>query len=128
MGIDVRRFIIHGVLKGYISRIHKYPILISTTVSPLLKNPSNSSNNSSSATTPHPGGYPLSRQLGTSSSGNNGSNYGALQLDHLPSIHRLVKYLNGRHHYDEICTLFGISAKEMDEVLKPELGIRFILR
>ncbi len=73
-------------------------------------------------------GYPLSRQLGTSSSGsasnNNtggtgGSNYGGA-VDHLPSIYRLSKYLNGRHHYDEICTLFGISCKELDEILNTE--------
>ncbi|KAG9303557.1 hypothetical protein G9A89_018453 [Geosiphon pyriformis] len=41
---------------------------------------------------------------------------------------KLRKMLNGKHHYDEICTQEGCSAKELDATLSVESEIKFIWR
>ncbi|CAG8548219.1 17561_t:CDS:2 [Rhizophagus irregularis] len=80
LNIDIRRFISFGVIKGFLYRVHKYPIL------------------------PEPHN----------------------QQSELPS--RLRKLLNGKHHYDEICTMEGCSARKLDEILAAEPEVKFIWR
>jgi hypothetical protein len=36
-------------------------------------------------------------------------------------------YLNGKHHYDEICTRFGWSCSELDEQLGG-MGVAFVYK
>jgi len=80
--IDVRRLILFGVIKGFLQRVHKYPIL--------------------------PNQYQNSL------------------IDKGDNEQFIKKYLNGRHHYDEICTKLSYSPKELDEILKRYSGIKFI--
>lgn len=65
------RFISFGVIKNFLYRVHKYPILTDAAPECVRKG--------------------------------------------IPEL--LLPYLDGQHHYDEICTEFGYSAREMDEVL-----------
>ncbi|RUP50999.1 nitrogen permease regulator 2-domain-containing protein [Jimgerdemannia flammicorona] len=69
--MDIRRFISFGVIKGFLYRVHKYPILTDTAPESVRKR--------------------------------------------VPPL--LLPFLDGQHHYDEICTKFGHSVREMDEVL-----------
>jgi len=78
LNIDIRRFISFGVIKGFLYRVHKYPML------PELHNQ---------------------------------------QSKLLPQLRRL---LNGKHHYDEICTMEGCSARKLDETLAAEPEVKFI--
>ncbi|CAG8499748.1 2654_t:CDS:2 [Diversispora eburnea] len=80
LNIDIRRFISFGVIKGFIYRVHKYPIL------PENYNPQN------------------------------------------PTIAKLRGFLNGKHHYDEICSMEGCSVRELDELLSTEPEVKFILQ
>ncbi|KAJ3295788.1 Nitrogen permease regulator 2 [Borealophlyctis nickersoniae] len=75
-----RRFILFGVIKGFLYRVHKYPMW-------LTRSDANDS----------------------------------------PNRH-LKRYLNGQHHYDELCTLFGCTARELDDVLKTEPAVKFVWR
>jgi hypothetical protein len=92
-----RRFILHGVLKGYIRRLHKYPIYSHWTES--------SSNRSGI--------------LASSSS---------LSTGHVIGFSQVAKYLNGLHHYDQVCSLLGCSAKELDDILYNEPDVYFIYK
>ncbi|KAI9296912.1 nitrogen permease regulator 2 [Neoconidiobolus thromboides FSU 785] len=40
----------------------------------------------------------------------------------------IKKYLNGKHHYDEICTEFNYSPIEMDKLLMNEPNVKFIYK
>lgn len=80
-----------GVIKGLIYRVHKYPILTCTT---------NDNENK-------PLSFPLENQY-----------------DHVVNkytgvaIHPdIIPFLDGKHHYDEICTELECSPHELDEQL-----------
>ncbi|KNC99135.1 nitrogen permease regulating protein NPR2 [Spizellomyces punctatus DAOM BR117] len=80
LNIDVRRFILYGVIKGFVYRVHKYPVWLA-----------------------RPGEH-----LGDSPN------------------RQLKRYLDGRRHYDELCTILGCNARELDEILKTEPSVKFI--
>ncbi|KAG0168466.1 Nitrogen permease regulator 2 [Apophysomyces sp. BC1015] len=87
--IDVRRFISFGVIKGLIYRVHKYAVLT-------LCNPNDA----------HPG-TPSKKQYGKVINRNTGT-----------TIHPdIIPFLDGRHHYDAICTELKCSPQELDEQL-----------
>ncbi|KAG0082884.1 Nitrogen permease regulator 2 [Podila epicladia] len=180
--IDVRRFISFGVIKGFLYRVHKYPILdyhepVTAATTPLnskgepttSSNPSATTTNSassssaatpvlSSAPTPVPnalappptlsianGGEPQSQrklygdtlaptdqsnymtysqhQQQQSDSGNSGANSSRVIIP--PALRKL---LDGQHHYDELCTQFGCSVREMDQILATDSRVKFIYR
>ncbi|ORY90531.1 nitrogen permease regulator 2-domain-containing protein [Syncephalastrum racemosum] len=93
--IDVRRFISFGVIKGLIYRVHKYPILthMSTSHEP-----------QQALILPTRAQYSKLININTG------------QTIH-PDI---IPYLDGCHHYDEICTALYCSPHELDE----QLGFR----
>ncbi|KAI8915639.1 nitrogen permease regulator 2, partial [Gorgonomyces haynaldii] len=72
--IDVRKFILYGLVKGIISRVHRYPYLYQETSVPL----------------------------------------------------DLLKYLDGKHHLDEICTIKSWTHKQTQKMLS-HLPVRYIL-
>ncbi|KAI8138520.1 nitrogen permease regulator 2 [Fennellomyces sp. T-0311] len=93
--IDVRRFISFGVIKGLIYRVHKYPILTNVDASDA------------------PLGLPPKSMHGKIINDNTGS----------PIHPDIIPYLDGLHHYDEICTALGCSPQELDEQLQtPSTG------
>ncbi|KAJ3052220.1 Nitrogen permease regulator 2 [Rhizophlyctis rosea] len=79
--IDVRRFILYGVVRGFVYRVHKYPMWVTKT--------------DQSAASDSPLKY-------------------------------LRRYLNGHHHYDELCTMFACTPKELDEILKVESAVKIL--
>ncbi|KAK3821710.1 MAG: nitrogen permease regulator 2 [Benniella sp.] len=83
--IDVRRFISFGVIKGFLHRVHKYPILDYFDPAMLIS------------------------------------------LSPFSFSHH-YRMLNGQHHYDELCTMFGCSVREMDQILATDSRVKFIYR
>lgn len=89
LNIDERRVISFGVIKGLIYRVHKYPILTCTT------------NDNETLS------FPLENQYDRVVNKYTGA-----------SIHPdIIPFLNGKHHYDEICTELECSPHELDEQL-----------
>ncbi|KAG0337570.1 Nitrogen permease regulator 2 [Podila horticola] len=181
--IDVRRFISFGVIKGFLYRVHKYPILdhhepVTPATTPLnskgepttSSNPSataTSSASSSSAATPVLSSAPIPvpnamppppppastthgepqpprklygdtlaptdqnnhmaynqhQQQPSNDSGNSGGSSSGVII---PLA--LRKLLDGQHHYDELCTQFGCSVREMDQILATDSRVKFIYR
>ncbi|KAF9374983.1 Nitrogen permease regulator 2 [Podila verticillata] len=178
--IDVRRFISFGVIKGFLYRVHKYPILdyhepvtaaptplnskgeptTSTIPSATTTNSATSSSTAtpvlSSAPTPVPNApvppstttngepQPPRKPYGDTSaskdqnnymthsqhqqhqsndSGNTGVSSGGVIIP--PALRKL---LDGQHHYDELCTQFGCSVREMDQILATDSRVKFIYR
>ncbi|ORZ12259.1 nitrogen permease regulator 2 [Absidia repens] len=86
--IDIRRFISFGVIKGLIYRVHKYPILV---------NCHHQQENRLA--------FPTIEQQQTLINRNTGM-----------GIHPdIFIFLDGQHHYDEICTQLKCSPQELDE-------------
>ncbi|KAF9912147.1 Nitrogen permease regulator 2 [Linnemannia zychae] len=180
--IDVRRFISFGVIKGFLYRVHKYPILDyydplapGSTVSSapssvklhapqpvngqaapssIMSAPSmaTAALTPSTATAPTGG---VSSRPGTPSTilANQKKMYGdtLAPSDQHPyqqqqtSQHQqqvsssdsasgtiippaLRKRLNGQHHYDELCTHFGCSVRDLDKLLATDSRVKFIYR
>jgi hypothetical protein len=110
--LEIRKFVLFGVLKGYITRIHKYPVLESL----VFENPI------------QPGYNPTitisnTRFQGLHGSMNNLTRYTVIPLDLV--IHR--RCMDGSHSYDEICTNFEITAKELDQVVDA-VGARVVFK
>ncbi|KAF9575044.1 Nitrogen permease regulator 2 [Mortierella alpina] len=181
--IDVRRFISFGVIKGFLYRVHKYPIL--DYHDPSLANPATTA----APGTPSKSNVQLPTTSGTSTSAAPGlvtaamapsvattttsvvssrpetpSNVSSTQKkvygqslaptdQHLHTSHNpppyhsqphqhqgdhstsapvipsaLRKLLNGEHHYDELCTQFGCSVRELDQILATDSRVKFIYR
>ncbi|KAI1319016.1 Nitrogen permease regulator 2 [Mortierella claussenii] len=185
--IDVRRFISFGVIKGFLYRVHKYPILdnhdpatVTASTAKALDAPPSSSGSATAiavaSTIAAPSMTPLV-PMATLTNGTNGDTtrpgmpsrsgtpsgqpkkvYGdtltpADQNGHPHSTHpqqqhshhqlqdssnsssstfsippALQRLLDGEHHYDELCTTFGCSVREMDRILATDSRVKFIYR
>ncbi|KAG2218575.1 hypothetical protein INT45_014164, partial [Circinella minor] len=89
--IDVRRFISFGVIKGLIYRVHKYPIITNVDSNEVI-----------------PLGLPDKSHYSKIININTGA----------PIHPDIIPYLDGLHHYDEICTALKCSPQELDEQLQ----------
>ncbi|KAG0017688.1 Nitrogen permease regulator 2 [Entomortierella chlamydospora] len=155
--IDVRRFISFGVIKGFLYRVHKYPILdycdpvtAGTPNAKPLSERQQPITAAGLAAAPIPGG---TSRPGTpmALAQTQKKNYGDTQAPadqnaHNPYQHNdrhnepssvatgftippaLERMLNGEHHYDELCTMFGCSVRELDLILATDSRIKFIYR
>lgn len=85
-----RRVISFGVIKGLIYRVHKYPILTSTT-------PQENEQFH----------FPSKQQYHRVVNKYTG----------MPIHSDIIPFLDGKHHYDEICTELECSPQELDEQL-----------
>ncbi|KAF8945450.1 Nitrogen permease regulator 2 [Haplosporangium gracile] len=190
--IDVRRFISFGVIKGFLYRVHKYPILdyydpvtpgsaassapssaklhapqlVNGETAPssvIVSAPSlaTAALTPSTATATAPtGGVPSRPGTPSAITANQKKMYGdslAPKDQHTyPQQHQaqqqyqqqqqhqqmssndsgsgvviplaLRKRLNGQHHYDELCTHFGCSVRDLDKLLATDSRVKFIYR
>ena len=86
--LDPRKFIVFGIVKGFVERIHRYPIYHS------IESPNHT-----------------------------------MEINPRQEIiHKMKKYLNGKHHYDELCTRFGCSVRELEEILHSDSTIHIIFK
>ncbi|KAG0373781.1 Nitrogen permease regulator 2 [Mortierella sp. AD032] len=181
--IDVRRFISFGVIKGFLYRVHKYPILDYYDPAALGSAPSSAPSSAklhapqpvngqtapssimpapsiataaitpSTATAPT-GGVPSRPGTPSAIMANQKKMYGdtltpadqhPYQQQHQAAHHHLQgsssdsssgvllppalrKRLNGQHHYDELCTHFGCSVRDLDKLLATDSRVKFIFR
>lgn len=101
--IDVRRFITFGIIKGFLYRIHRYAIQTTN-----LKNedgPSKAAGNMQGSGT---------KAFDARNGGRESRRRDALPLTH---------FLDATHSFDEICTYYSISEKDLLQRLRhPQLG------
>ncbi|KAI8841351.1 nitrogen permease regulator 2 [Chytridium lagenaria] len=88
LNIDIRRFIVFGIVKGFLYRVRKYPLWV-----------------------------PLKGDAAAEIDGSDGE-----------VVRRFRSYLDGRCHYDQLCTEFQMSPSDLDEILGVSPHIRFIWR
>ncbi|RCH86317.1 chitin deacetylase, partial [Rhizopus stolonifer] len=86
--VDERRVISFGVIKGLIYRVHKYPILTHMT-----------HENEVVPFLPSASEIVINKNTG------------------MPIYPDIIPFLDGKHHYDEICTSLECSPQELDEQL-----------
>ncbi|KAI9260175.1 nitrogen permease regulator 2 [Sporodiniella umbellata] len=86
--VDERRVISFGVIKGLIYRVHKYPILTQM-----------AHENETVPFLPSASEIVINRNTG------------------MPIYPDILPFLDGKHHYDEICTSLECSPQELDEQL-----------
>ncbi|KAF9550244.1 Nitrogen permease regulator 2 [Mortierella hygrophila] len=167
--IDVRRFISFGVIKGFLYRVHKYPILDYYDPATSGSAPS-SAPSSAKLHTPQPVNAEAAPSTATAAVPNRGvtsrpgtpsaitSNQKKMYGDNLAPTDQqthaqqhqglqqhqqgssndsasgvviplaLRKRLNGQHHYDELCTHFGCSVRDLDKLLATDSRVKFIYR
>ncbi len=110
--IDVRRFITFGIFKGFLYRVHKYAFAAS------LSKPSSKkltkANIDRSRT--QVGGGLQSKGIATDSS------------EDVAGDAELMKYLDGTHCFDEICTDLMVSERELGSRLKAMGDVQIICR
>ena len=126
VGVDVRRLITFGVIRGFLYRVHKYA-LASKSRSGSKRNrlhlpkldPNSSSLNSSSNNDLPPGSWDAkSKSEGKDKDA--GLEWAAegLKALSLEQEKQLGRLLDGTHCFDEICTEMGISERELMARLK----------
>lgn len=154
-GIDVRRFITFGIIKGFLYRVHKYAIAASTVLPPApptslqtsaatsIVNPSRDSDTATirghAGVHHHPNptshvhtpSFSLHRPSIASTTSLNphiasGQNLNPTKSDDLHGLDTMVsdrerngglpllKFLDGMHCFDEICTELGLAEKEVE--------------
>ncbi|KAF2471009.1 nitrogen permease regulator 2 [Lindgomyces ingoldianus] len=153
-GIDVRRLITFGVIKGFLYRVHRYAISTASSLPPpplpptsLLgpnapTNPSNNNinvkNHDSDTATLRPLTHKPSMASTTFVPRDNGVRESGLKhhdkerLDSLLTEERdalpLVRFLDGMHCFDEMCTELGLGEKAVEEKIKRAGEVAFLWR
>lgn len=121
-GVDVRRFVTFGVIKGFLYRVHKYAI--ATTPGHTTNGDSTTSRRSSSRTI-----SPLAR---ADDDGHDDDHYDDDEAREAQERKRtkraLGRYLDGTHCFDAICTELGISERELMGELKRWGDVQIIHR
>ena len=108
-GIDVRRFITFGVIKGFLYRVHKYAI--ATSSRKLTK----------------PSAIDRSKRREEEESKTTGTKVDPDGIGHVDDGD-LARYLDGTHCFDEICTEMMVSEKELMARLKAWGDVQVICR
>lgn len=110
-GVDVRRLVTFGVIKGFLYRVHKYAI--ATPPHSAVRHPLDTSRRSSLATTAS-----LATVDGDKDDDVHGDDEAGEARERAKRRRALGRYLDGRHCFDEICTDLGISERELMGELK----------
>ncbi len=111
-GIDVRRLVTFGVIKGFLYRVHKYAI--ATTTATITRSSGGENLKGGSQT----------EMLPSSSARDDGG--GVKERGQKKS--ELGRYLDGTYCFDEICTELGISERELVGELKRWGDVQIIHR
>jgi hypothetical protein len=111
-GIDVRRFITFGVIKGFLYRVHRYAIVSSP---PALNNDNIARNLEDLAFEPERVEYWRSTRRGSLGGSSNGGDS------------PLSKFLDGMHCFDEICTVMQQGEGKIMKKLKSTYNEVFII-
>lgn len=117
--IDVRRFITFGIIKGFLYRVHRYALQTSE------KTP----DQRRGLQQHYAGGSPSDvrqkerRKHSRQQHGNNTDDTEGEDEDEKELKARLLRFLDGTHCFDEICTELCMSEQElMTRLMKPEMG------
>lgn len=119
-GIDVRRFITFGVIKGFLYRVHKYAVATSAGTAlppaPPASLKSGAVSTVGEATGRHQGGTRRESVGALGGKGDAAVGVGS-RLDSIVSgeeAYGVVRFLDGMHCFDEICTVVGVGEKVVE--------------
>ncbi|KAJ3173935.1 Nitrogen permease regulator 2 [Geranomyces variabilis] len=126
LNVDVRRFILFGVLHGFVYRVHKYPIWVAR---PPVADAAGDSHPQPTPTPP-PLPPPPSQQQSSASATQPPAAAAAAAAPQPLAPKTLRRFLDGSRHYDALCTLFGCSPRDLDEILAGDAPgcVRFVWR
>jgi hypothetical protein len=110
LGIDVRRFITFGIIKGFLYRVHKYAVVDGTLAGP-NGHPSRLGDHFKAAC------VSAAKVVNWQDGGGAGSDGESSAAD-IP----LSRFLDGLHCFDEICTELQLSEKRVAEKMKKIYG------
>lgn len=120
-GVDVRRLVTFGVIKGFLYRVHKYAV--ATTPRFAASGGSRTSRRSSSATTAS-----FAKVDGESRDDGHDDGEAREAREREKKKRALGRYLDGTHCFDEICTDLGVSERELVGELKKWGEVQIIHR
>jgi len=120
-GVDVRRLVTFGVIKGFLYRVHKYAV--ATTPRFAASGGSRTSRRSSSATTAS-----FAKADGDNRDDGHDNGEAREAREREKKKRALGRYLDGTHCFDEICTDLGISERELVGELKKWGEVQIIHR
>ncbi|KAI8587052.1 nitrogen permease regulator 2-domain-containing protein [Geranomyces variabilis] len=127
LNVDVRRFILFGVLHGFVYRVHKYPIWVAR---PPVADATADSHPQQTPTPPPPPPLPPPSQQQSSASASQPPATTAAAAPQPLAPKTLRRFLDGSRHYDALCTLFGCSPRDLDDILAGDAPgcVRFVWR
>ena len=122
-GIDVRRFITFGVIKGFLYRVHKYATAPAAVRSAHRRSGKNKAKSNLAGGWKEHNAKARRAEDGDGNDGDDGGTEGGgrKKAD-------LLKYLDGTHCFDEICTELMISERELMARLKEWGDVQIIHR
>ncbi|KAF1914254.1 nitrogen permease regulator 2 [Ampelomyces quisqualis] len=125
-GVDVRRLITFGIIKGFLYRVHKYAVATTSPLPPapptsLATSTANLHEDGSGTIKP---GFALHRPSSTTLAHSHGVDWAGQQLSaahpgpddqgHTENALSLLKFLDGMHCFDEMCTELGLPEKVVE--------------
>ncbi|KAK3114849.1 Nitrogen permease regulator 2 [Teratosphaeriaceae sp. CCFEE 6253] len=137
-GVDVRRLITYGVVKGVLRRVHKYALALDNSLSTRLSSTQDSSPTKSKPKSNEdavrefdrawkraaltsgwatPPSAPLVMEVGVAGAGRRRDAGNEEENDYHDTV-VLRRLLDGRHCFDEICVTLGLSEKRVVEKLR----------
>ncbi|KAJ3158270.1 Nitrogen permease regulator 2 [Geranomyces michiganensis] len=127
LNVDVRRFILFGVLHGFVYRVHKYPIWVAR---PPPSDAASESHPPQQTPTPPPLPPPLPLQHPGATSQPPTAGAAVAPAPQPLAPRTIRRFLDGTRHYDALCTLFGCSPRDLDEILAGDAPgcVRFVWR
>ena len=142
-GLDVRRLVTFGVIKGFLYRVSKYGVLMPNLSkwskgSMELLNKSNRTQSKQETLTRDPiASYDTQEEQirdgenGCTGPGNSyrrksGRKNSQGQVNAVDVFHDMSQYLGGLHSFDEICTKFEISEKDLIRRLRDIKDVQFL--
>jgi len=128
-GIDVRRLITFGVIKGFLYRVHKYAVAARSYSGAVSRAESLRGSKEEGGDGGELGRSWPGRNGGGDGDGNEGSRKDegggeGMEMGNLP----LAKYLDGMHCFDEICTELQMSEREVMEKIRRAYGEVHVLQ
>ncbi|KAF2713826.1 nitrogen permease regulator 2 [Pleomassaria siparia CBS 279.74] len=144
-GIDIRRFITFGIIKGILYRVHKYAIATSTFTSPATRSPATNAastippsihrDSDQSTIRGHANARHLSHKASLASTVNIFATHESTsevpfhgENDKPSGGLPLVKFLDGMHCFDEICTELGMGEQVVEKKVKGAGEVQIVHR
>ncbi|KAI9143079.1 nitrogen permease regulator 2-domain-containing protein [Paraphysoderma sedebokerense] len=125
--IDVRRLVVFAVLKGWLKRVYSYPIY-SASNGPIGNSNDGRQNTDTESWTSEAAGSEQRQSRGHSHTTKKTLHSSYPSQTQAAPKNQLRRYFNGTHHTDELCVLFALTPKELEDYLSKDINIKIIMK